>query len=224
MTEQSTAPVGVCGCVSVRLRLCGWTGRASCEVGCESQVAGGLTSLHQQRSEALSLSRYTSSLGNALSLQNKHTSHLPLSLTRKRCQACNDKNTNRWPAANFTWHVDGWGKLQLTEVKTWGNSTMWWLQWACTCEKSCQSVSVAIKKWEMFMMITIGRQVGEALALAPLPLAVADIEVDRNRAGYSLVPVGRDLHNKRTLKYKRDTVRYPVITPHQNHIHLFSSL
>lgn len=54
----------------------------------------------------------------------------------------------------------------------------------------------------MFMMITIGRQVGEALALAPLPLAVADVEVDRHRAGYSLVPVGRDLHNKRTLKYK----------------------
>lgn len=63
-------------------------------------------------------------------------------------------------------------------------------------------MSVAIKRWGMFMMITIGRQVGEALALAPLPLAVADVEVDRHRAGYSLVPVGRDLHNKRTLKYK----------------------
>lgn len=51
-------------------------------------------------------------------------------------------------------------------------------------------------------MITIRRQVGEALVLAPLPLAVADVEVNLHRAGYSLVPVGRDLHNKRTLQYK----------------------
>lgn len=48
-------------------------------------------------------------------------------------------------------------------------------------------------------MITIGRQVGEALVLAPLPLAVADVEVNLHRAGYSLVPVGWDLHNQRTL-------------------------
>lgn len=44
-------------------------------------------------------------------------------------------------------------------------------------------------------MITIRRQVGEALALAPLPLAVADVEVDLHWAGYSLVPVWWDLHN-----------------------------
>jgi len=52
------------------------------------------------------------------------------------------------------------------------------------------------------MMITVRRQEGEGLALAPLPLAVADVEVDLHRAGYSLVPVRRDLHNKRILKYK----------------------
>ena len=52
------------------------------------------------------------------------------------------------------------------------------------------------------MTITVWRQEGEALALAPLPLAVADVEVNLHRAGYSLVPVRRDLHNKRTLKNK----------------------
>lgn len=51
-----------------------------CGAGCESQVAGRLTPLHQQCSEALSLSRCTSWLGNVLSLQNKHTSHLLHSL------------------------------------------------------------------------------------------------------------------------------------------------
>lgn len=48
-------------------------------------------------------------------------------------------------------------------------------------------------------MVTIGRQVGEALVLAPLPLAVADVEVNLHRAGYSLVPVRWDLHDQRTL-------------------------
>lgn len=51
-------------------------------------------------------------------------------------------------------------------------------------------------------MITIRRQVGEALALAPLPLAVADVEVNMHWAGYSLVSVWWNLHNKSTLKYK----------------------
>lgn len=51
-------------------------------------------------------------------------------------------------------------------------------------------------------MITIRRQVCEALGLAPLPLAVADVEVNLHGAGYSLVPVRRDLHNKSTLKHK----------------------
>lgn len=64
------------------------------------------------------------------------------------------------------------------------------------------SMSQAIQRWETCVMITIRRQVGEALVLAPLPLAVADVEVNLHRAGYSLVPVGRDLHNKRTLQYK----------------------
>lgn len=50
------------------------------------------------------------------------------------------------------------------------------------------------------MMITVWRQVGEALALAPLPLAIADVEVDVHRAGYPLVSVWWDLHNKSILK------------------------
>lgn len=49
------------------------------------------------------------------------------------------------------------------------------------------------------MMITVRRQVGEALVLAPLPLAIADVEVNLHRAGYSLVPVRRDLHNNSAL-------------------------
>lgn len=49
---------------------------------------------------------------------------------------------------------------------------------------------------EILMMITIGRQVVEALILAPLPFAIADVEVYLHRAGYSLVPVPWDLHNK----------------------------
>lgn len=52
------------------------------------------------------------------------------------------------------------------------------------------------------MMITIRRQVGEALVLAPLPFAVAYIEVNLHGAGYPLVPVRRDLHNSSTLKHK----------------------
>ena len=51
-------------------------------------------------------------------------------------------------------------------------------------------------------MITIGWQVGEALVLAPLPLAIAHVEVNVHRAGYSLVPVGWDLHNHSGLKSK----------------------
>lgn len=50
------------------------------------------------------------------------------------------------------------------------------------------------------VMITIWRQVGEALVLAPLPLAIADVEVNLHRAGYSLVLVWWDLHNNRVLK------------------------
>lgn len=55
--------------------------------------------------------------------------------------------------------------------------------------------------WKIFIMITIWCQVGEALVLAPLPLAIADVEVHLHGAGYSLVPVRWDLHNNRSLKY-----------------------
>lgn len=56
------------------------------------------------------------------------------------------------------------------------------------------------------MIITIWRKVGKALGLAPLPLAVADVEVNLHRAGYSLVPIWRDLHNKSVLKQKYDMI------------------
>lgn len=75
-------------------------------------------------------------------------------------------------------------------------------------KRTCLSVSLVIKikkerkRKEISMMVTVRRQVGEALVLAPLPFAVADVEVNLHRAGYSLVPVRRDLHNKSTLKYK----------------------
>lgn len=71
------------------------------------------------------------------------------------------------------------------------------------CKKSTHlSMSLAIIRCEIFMTITIGRQVGEALVLAPLPFSIADVEVNLHRAGYSLVPVGWDLHNKSALQCK----------------------
>lgn len=102
--------------------VCWWTvGGELCEVECESQVTGGLTSLHRQRSEALSLSRYTSSLGNAVSLQNKHTSHLVLSL-KGHGRTVPGENTDQKLAANFTCDLDGCCKLQLMDVKSWRNT------------------------------------------------------------------------------------------------------
>lgn len=41
------------------------------------------------------------------------------------------------------------------------------------------------------------------LVLAPLPLPVADIEVDLHRAGYPLVAERWDLHHQRVLERKR---------------------
>lgn len=51
-------------------------------------------------------------------------------------------------------------------------------------------------------MITIWRQVGEALVLAPLPLSIANIEVNLHGTGYSLILVWWDFHSKTVLKYK----------------------
>lgn len=70
----------LCMHVHSRISRCAGEQGALCEFGCESQVAGGSTSQRQHSLEALSLSRYTSLLGNAVSPQNKHTSHLLLSL------------------------------------------------------------------------------------------------------------------------------------------------
>ena len=51
---------------------------------------------------------------------------------------------------------------------------------------------------------TAGGDVGEALVLASFPLAVADVEVDVDRRGEPLVPVGRDLDQERVL-HRRET-------------------
>lgn len=77
MTEQSTT----CMWMHTHVHLCVY--QQSVMWGVKARSSGGLTSLHQHPSEAMSLSRYTSSLENAASLQNKHTSHLLLSLTGK---------------------------------------------------------------------------------------------------------------------------------------------
>lgn len=49
------------------------------------------------------------------------------------------------------------------------------------------------------VMITIGWKEGEVLVLAPLPLAVAHIEVHLHWAGYSLIAIWWDLHHQGTL-------------------------
>ena len=41
---------------------------------------------------------------------------------------------------------------------------------------------------------TIGGDVGEALVLTSFPLAITDVEVDVDRSGESLVPIGRDFN------------------------------
>lgn len=51
-------------------------------------------------------------------------------------------------------------------------------------------------------MITIGWQEGKALVLAPLPLAVAHVEVHLHWAGYSLIAIWWDLHHQGTLQSK----------------------
>lgn len=52
-------------------------------------------------------------------------------------------------------------------------------------------------------MFTAGGDVGEALALAPFPLAVADVEVDVDRGGQSLVAIGRDLDHEAVLQRRK---------------------
>ena len=78
--------------------------------------------------------------------------------------------------------------------------------------------------------MSVGGQVGEALALASLPLAVADVEVDLRRAGQPLVPVGRDLHHNCVLGEKKEPhaflIRHTmkstsVDDPSTNNDHLF---
>lgn len=53
-------------------------------------------------------------------------------------------------------------------------------------------------------LFTVARQVGKALILAPLPLAVADVEANRHGAGYPLIAVRRDLHHQRSLFMKKN--------------------
>lgn len=55
------------------------------------------------------------------------------------------------------------------------------------------------------VLCTFGWQIGEALALAPSALAVADVEADRHRAGKILTSVRRDLHQQHCLHAPRHT-------------------
>lgn len=50
--------------------------------------------------------------------------------------------------------------------------------------------------------LTVGGNVGEALQLTPLPLAVADVEVDVNGGSEALRPVRRDFNQQRVLQHK----------------------
>lgn len=47
---------------------------------------------------------------------------------------------------------------------------------------------------------TIGRDEGEMLVLTAFSLPIADIKVDMDRSGESLVTIGRDLHQERSLE------------------------
>lgn len=82
---------------------------------------GGLTPLYQQHSEALSLSRYTSSLGNAVLRQNKHTPRVFCSnslSTAERRVAWGPKERGWLPICHVGWR----GKLARLEVRSQGNS------------------------------------------------------------------------------------------------------
>lgn len=61
-------------------------------------------------------------------------------------------------------------------------------------------VSICLREEESF---TTGRDVGEALVLASFPLAVADVEVDVDRSGESLVPIRRDLNKEGILQQRK---------------------
>lgn len=52
--------------------------------------------------------------------------------------------------------------------------------------------------------VTVGGQVGEGLALAALPLAVAHVEADLDGAGHPLVSERRHLHHQRVLRREAD--------------------
>lgn len=73
------------------------------------------------------------------------------------------------------------------------NSSYW------ATETAVQPVTEESGEWEDGL--TGGRDVGEALTLAPFPLAVADVEVHVDGSGESLVPVGRDFNDKRILQH-----------------------
>lgn len=70
------------------------------------------------------------------------------------------------------------------------------------CASHPEYMRTRVRATEMF---TAGGDVGEALALAPFPLAVADIEVDVDRGGQSLVAIGRDLNHEAVLQQRKAT-------------------
>lgn len=65
------------------------------------------------------------------------------------------------------------------------------------CSTAKPSASVSIRG-----DLTAGWDVGEALVLASFPLAVADVEVDVDGSGESLVSVRRDFNQERVLQHR----------------------
>ena len=53
--------------------------------------------------------------------------------------------------------------------------------------------------------LTVSRHIGETLVLAPFPFAVANVEVDEDGVGQTLLPVGRDLQQEGRLQAKPQT-------------------
>lgn len=68
-------------------------------------------------------------------------------------------------------------------------------------------------------LFTAGWDEGEALVLAPFSLAIADVEVDVDRSGQPLVPVGRNLDQEAVLQ-QRQGIFQPIAS--QKQLSLFS--
>lgn len=74
-----------------------------------------------------------------------------------------------------------------------------------TKRRQSRQIVEAKGRTERFVLFTAGWDEGEALVLAPFSLAVADVEVDVDRSGQPLVPVGGNLDQEAVLQRRRVT-------------------